>query len=69
VGTQAIQRMAALYKIERQVKGLSPEDRQAIRQSSAKPLCEDLHAWLKLERQRVPEGGATAKAIDYSLNR
>lgn len=69
VGTQAIQRMAALYRIERQVKGLSPEDRQAIRQSSAKSLCEDLHAWLKLERQRVPEGGATAKAIDYSLNR
>ena len=68
VGTQAIQRMAALYKIERQVKDFSPEDRQAIRQSSAKPLCEELHAWLKLERQRVPEGSATAKAIDYSLN-
>jgi transposase len=69
VGTQAIQRMAALYQIERQVKGFSPEDRQVIRQSSSKPLCEDLHAWLKLERQRVPEGGATAKAIDYSLSR
>ena len=69
MGTQAIQRIAALYQIERQVKGLSPDDRQAIRQSSSKPLCEDLHAWLKLERQRVPEGGATAKVIDYSLNR
>ena len=69
VGTQAIQRIAALYQIERQVKGLSPEDRLSIRQSSAKPLCEDLHAWLKRERQRVPEGSATAKAIDYSLNR
>ena len=69
VGTQAIQRIAALYQIERQVKGCSAEDRQAIRQSSSKPICEDLHAWLKLERQRVPEGGATAKAIDYSLNR
>ena len=69
VGTQAIQRIAALYQIERQVKGLSAEDRQAIRQSSSKPLCEDLHAWLMLERQRVPEGSATAKAIDYSSNR
>ena len=69
VGTQAIQRIAALYQIERQAKGLSPEERQAIRQSSSKPLCEDLHAWLMLERQRVPDGSATAKAIDYSLNR
>jgi hypothetical protein len=24
---------------------------------------------MQLERQRVPEGSATAKAIDYSLNR
>ena len=69
VGTQAIQRIAALYQIERTVKGFTAEDRLVIRQSSSKPLCEDLHAWFKLERQRVPEGGATAKAIDYSLNR
>ena len=69
VGTQAIQRIAALYQIERTVKGFTAEDRLVIRQSSSKPICEDLHAWLKLERQRVPEGGATAKAIDYSLNR
>jgi hypothetical protein len=69
VGAQAIQRIAALYQIDRQAKGLSPEERQAIRQSSSKPLCEDLHAWLMLERQRVPDGSATAKAIDYSLNR
>ena len=69
VGTQAIHRIAALYQIERQVKSLSAEDRLAIRQSSSKPLCEDLHVWLQLERQRVPQGSATAKAIDYSLNR
>ena len=69
VGTQAIQRIAALYQIERQAKGCSAEDRQAIRQSSSKPLCEDLHEWLELERKRVPEGSATAKAIACSLNR
>ena len=69
MGTQAIQRIAALYQIERQVKGLSAEDRLSIRQSNSKPHCEELHVWLQLERQRVPEGSATAKAIDYSLNR
>ena len=69
VGTQAIQRIAALYKIERQIKGFSVQERLAARQLSSKPLCVDLHEWLKLERQLVPEGGATAKAIAYSLNR
>ena len=69
VGALAIQHIAALYKIERQIKGFSVDDRLAARQASSQPLCEDLHEWLKLERQRVPDGSATAKAIDYSLNR
>lgn len=69
VGAQAIQRIAALYNIVRQVKECLPQERQAIRQARAKPLCEDLHAWLKLEMKCVPEGSATAKAIAYSLNR
>ncbi len=46
--TQAIQRIAALYKIERKIKGFSVDDRLAARQSSAKPFCVDLHEWLKL---------------------
>jgi transposase len=28
-----------------------------------------LHRWLQAQRQRVPEGSATTKAIDYSLKR
>ena len=27
-----------------------------------------MHVWLRLERSRVPEGSAIARAIDYSLN-
>lgn len=27
-----------------------------------------MHAWLRCERDRVPEGSATAKALNYSLN-
>jgi hypothetical protein len=59
VGTQAIQRIAALHKIEREIKGFSVEERRAARQSSSKPLCKDLREWLKLERLSVPEGSAT----------
>ena len=40
-----------------------------MRQLRSQPLCDELHAWLELERQRVPDGSAIAKAIDYSLNR
>lgn len=40
-----------------------------VRQSQAKPVADALHIWLTLHRQKVPDGSATAKAIDYSLKR
>lgn len=40
----------------------------AASHESSRPLWEQLHAWLALERGHVPDGSATAKAIDYSLN-
>ena len=32
-------------------------------------MADALHHWLVQQRQKVPDGSATAKAIDYSLNR
>lgn len=42
--------------------------RLAARQE-ARPLADALHQWLRQQRQRVPDGSATARAIDYSLKR
>jgi transposase len=69
VAAQAVQRIAALYAIEREAKELSPDERLAMRQDRTRPLCKEMHVWLQLERQRVPDGSAIAGAIDYSLNR
>ncbi|CDS51856.1 Mobile element protein [Polaromonas sp. CG9_12] len=69
VATHAVQRIAWLYRIEKEVRELPEQQRLAMRQSRAGPLCEELHLWLRLERQRVPDGSAIAGAIDYSLNR
>jgi len=69
VAVQAVQRIAALYRIEHEVKLSSREDRLRARQARAKPLCQEMQVWLQLERNRVPDGSAIARAIDYSLNR
>ena len=69
VATQAVQRIAWLYRIEREAKELPAQERLAMRQARARPLCEELHVLLRLEHQRVPDGGAIANAIDYGLNR
>lgn len=69
VAAEAIRRIALLYQVERDARGMTPQDRLALRQQCSKPLWEDLHAWLELERVRVPDGSGIAGAIDYSLNR
>ena len=59
----------ALYDIEREAADLDITERWAIRQARARPIAAKLHEWLIAHRQKVPDGSATAKAIDYSLKR
>ena len=68
VALQAVQRIAWIYRIEREIQGLAVAERLAVRQVRSKPLWDEMHVWLQLERQRVPDGSGIAGAIDYSLN-
>ena len=68
VAALAIQRIAWLYRVEADARGLTAEQRLLMRQERSRPLWEELNVWLQLERTRVPDGSAIAKAIDYSLN-
>ncbi len=65
----ALEQFARVYDIEREAKDLAPHQRQEVRQHKARPVLDALHQWMTLQRQRVPNGSATAKALDYSLRR
>ena len=69
VAQLAVPRIARLYRLESQTRQMAPEDRLAHRQRHAAPLWEELHAWMQMERTRVPDGGGIANALDYSLKR
>ena len=69
VGEQALKFFGALYEVEREVRELPAEERRAARQAKSQPVADALHQWLTQQRQKVPDGSATAKAIDYSLKR
>jgi hypothetical protein len=69
VGEQALKFFIQLYEIEREVRDLAAGQRKTIRQEKTKPIADALHQWLTQQRQKVPDGSATAKAIDYSLKR
>jgi transposase len=61
----------ALYEIEREAREqeLDAAARLRLRQERARPIAETLRTWLILHRSKVPDGSATAKAIEYSLGR
>ncbi|MFV0283420.1 MAG: IS66 family transposase [Castellaniella sp.] len=69
IAAQALELFASLYGVEREVSELSTDDRRQIRQECARPMADTLHRWLIAQRQRVPDGSGTARAIDYSLKR
>ncbi|WP_172227124.1 IS66 family transposase [Caenimonas soli] len=69
IGEQALKFFIQLYDIEREVRELGVPERKRIRQEQSRPVADALHLWLTQQRLKVPEGSATIKAIDYSLNR
>jgi transposase len=69
VGEQALKFFGELYDIEREVRELEPGERKRVRQERSRKIVDALHQWLVGQRQKVPNGSATAKAIDYSLKR
>lgn len=69
IAGEALDLFGRLYDMERKASLLDEGRRLAIRQTQAKPVANALHQWLLIQHQRVPSGGATFKAIEYSLNR
>ena len=65
----AIELIGRLYGVEREIQGKGLEHRLHERRSRAAPIAQTLYDWLVAQRAKVPHGTATAKAIDYSLNR
>jgi hypothetical protein len=68
IAAEALARIAALYAVEADIRGQSPEARQVARQARSRPLVEDLFAWLEQQLVRLPGGSPTAEAIRYALN-
>ncbi len=65
----ALAQLGKVYDIERQVKELNEEQRLGLRQQHTKPVLDALHQWMSLQRQKLPDSSATARALDYSLRR
>ena len=69
IAATALELFGHLYQVERDIHDLDTSRRLEHRRTRAGPLARALHDWMTTQRGRVPPGTATARALDYSLNR
>jgi transposase len=69
VATEALERIGALYAIEKEIRGRSPEERRAVRNERARPLLESLKQWLEATLGKLSRKSDTALAVRYALGR
>jgi len=69
IATEALARIAALYNIEKEIRGRSPEECQKTRLALSAPLITEMRIWLEVQLARIPPKRTLAKAIRYALSR
>jgi transposase len=69
VAIEAVQRIDAIFDIERTINGLPIEQRRAVRQERIAALVDDLEGWMRGVRSKLSRHADVAKAIDYMLKR
>ncbi|MCB1881341.1 MAG: IS66 family transposase [Gammaproteobacteria bacterium] len=69
VAAEAIERIAALYAIEKEIRAKPPDYRRAIREARAGPLLAELKIWLQKQLSMVSAKSSLAQAIGYALSR
>ena len=57
-----------LYRVEKQARKLTPEKRHGHRDRHARPILDELRAWLDQVLPQVPPTSATGKALNYLHN-
>ncbi len=69
IAREALDRIGALYDIERGINGQPPEIRLAARQMQSKPKVEAFRHWAEAQLTRIPGKGDLAAAFRYGLSR
>lgn len=64
----ALSKIRKLYRIEKEIKGKSDEERYRIRQELSVPILDELKQWLTKNHTRIMKGSLTRKAMEYMLN-
>lgn len=66
---EALERIAGLYAIEKEIRGRPPEERREVRNTRSRPLLESLKQWFEETLGKLSRKSDTAMAVRYALGR
>src|SRR5947208_15753024 len=66
VAKETLERIAALYAIEEEIRGRSAEERREVRNARSRPLLESLKQWFEETLGKLSRKSDTTKAIRYA---
>jgi transposase len=67
LAAEVLNRVAALYAIEAEIRGQPADERRRVRQGRSRPIVEALHEWLHVHINRVSGAADLAKAMRYAI--
>jgi hypothetical protein len=67
VAKETLERIAALYVIEEEIRGCSAEERREVRNARSRPLLESLRQWFEETLSKLSRKSDTTKPIRYAL--
>jgi len=65
IALEAVRRLDTFFEIERAINDRSDDEQRAVRQERSKPLLDDMHAWLRRERETL----SRSKPMNYMHRR
>jgi hypothetical protein len=69
IASEALERIAGLYAIEKDIRGRGADERHAVRQDRSRPIINDLEPWLRAKLALISQKTKLAEAIRYALSR
>jgi len=69
IASEALERLAGLYRIESEIRGLSADGRRTARREKSRPIIAALEPWLRDKLSLISQKTKLAEAIRYALSR
>ena len=69
IAEEALSRIGALYDIANRIRGMSADERRTLHHHHARPVLDELKAWIEATLSTLPQKQKLAEAMRYALSR